>query len=121
MITEPESAALRVAVNGRNLASSRVAVVEVAKAVARVDPGADPHGIFARLALVELDADIANTAAATGGTRLRSIDAIHLASALRLGADLEAFITYDTRQADAARELGFNVEAPGQVNGNSRP
>jgi predicted nucleic acid-binding protein len=113
VITEPESAALRRVVEGRNLASSRVAVVEVAKAVARVDPDADSQAILARLAIVELDADVATSAAATGGSHLRALDAIHLASALRLGTDVEAFITYDARQADAARQIGLNVVAPG--------
>ncbi|MDQ3937413.1 MAG: PIN domain-containing protein [Chloroflexota bacterium] len=106
---------MRTAVDGRALASSRVAVVEVAKAVARVDPEADPYATFARLAFLELDAEVATMAAATGGTVLRALDAIHIASALRLGADLEAFITYDARQASAARELGLPVESPGQV------
>lgn len=115
MITEPESAALRAAVDGRDLASSRVAVVEVTKAVARVDPAAEPHATLARLAFIELDADVATIAAATGGARLRALDAIHIASALRLGADLEAFITYDARQADAATELGLTVHSPGKV------
>ncbi len=115
MVTEPESAALRATVEGRDVASSRVAVVEVAKAVGRVDREADPQATFARLAFVELDADLAAVAAATGGSRLRALDAIHIASAMRLRADLEAFITYDARQAGAAREVGLTVVSPGQA------
>lgn len=115
MVTEPESAALRAAVDGRDLVSSRVAVVEVTKAVARVDLEAEPYATFSRLAFIELDADVATIAAATGGARLRALDAIHIASALRLGADLEAFITYDARQADAATEVGLTVQSPGKV------
>lgn len=43
---------------------------------------------------------------------LRSLDAIHIASALRLGSDLGVVVTYDQRMTDAARSLGLPVEAP---------
>jgi predicted nucleic acid-binding protein len=43
---------------------------------------------------------------------LRTLDAIHLASALRIGADLEAFVTYDRRQSAAAEAMGLRVTAP---------
>ena len=117
-MTEYESDDLWEAVAGRNLATSRVAVVEVTKAVRRVDPEANPEVMLTRMAFVELDAELATTAAAVGGVRLRALDAIHVASALRLGPELEAFITYDDRQADAAREHGFTVKSPGQQNGS---
>ena len=43
---------------------------------------------------------------------LRSLDAIHLATAERLGADLGGLITYDDRLAHAARRLGLRVSSP---------
>lgn len=43
---------------------------------------------------------------------VRSLDAIHLATALRGRSRLTAFLTYDKRLADAAREAGLPVEAP---------
>ena len=43
---------------------------------------------------------------------LGSGDAIHLATALSLGGDLEAFYTYDKRLADAARAAGLSVRSP---------
>lgn len=43
---------------------------------------------------------------------LRTLDAIHLATALRLGSDLDAVVTYDNRLAEAARTLGLPVAAP---------
>jgi predicted nucleic acid-binding protein len=46
------------------------------------------------------------------GARLRSLDAIHLAAALSLGA--EAVLTYDDRLAEAARGLGMTVLSPGR-------
>ena len=89
-------------------------MVEVTKAVARANPTADPQPVLARLAFVELDAELARDAAASGGAMLRALDAIHLASAHRLGSEIEAFVTYDDRQAAAAKILGLTVEAPGQ-------
>ncbi len=44
------------------------------------------------------------------GPHLRSLDALHLAAALRLGVD--RLLTYDGRMASAARELGLAVLAP---------
>jgi uncharacterized protein len=114
VITEAETAALQERVHGRSLVSSRVAVVEVTKAVARSNPTADPQPILARLAFVELDAELARVAAATGSAMVRSLDAIHLASAQRLGSEIAAFVTYDDRQAAAAKLMGLAVEAPGQ-------
>jgi uncharacterized protein len=70
--------------------------------------------MLTRIAFVELDAELARLAAATGAPELRTLDAIHVASALRLGPELDAFVTYDDRQATTARELGLTVEAPGQ-------
>lgn len=112
VVDEPESAALERVVAGKALATSRVAVVEVTKAVARADPGADPWGVLSRLAFVELDADLARLAGATGGPALRALDAVHVASALRLVPEIVAFVTYDDRQAEAARAAGFDVVAP---------
>jgi predicted nucleic acid-binding protein len=43
---------------------------------------------------------------------LRSLDAIHLATAQQLGADLGRIVTYDERMSIAARALGFAVSSP---------
>ncbi len=112
IVDEPESAVLEAVVAGKVLVSSRVAVVEVTKAVARAAPDADPWGILGRLAFVELDADLARLAATTGGPLLRALDALHVASALRLVPDIQAFVTYDDRQAEAARAAGLRVMTP---------
>lgn len=91
-----------------------MAVVEVGKAVARANPTADTQPVLAHFAFVELDPELARLAADTGNPELRALDTIHLASAVRLGAEVTAFVTYDERQATAARNLGFVVAAPGQ-------
>ena len=90
-----------------------MAVIEVAKAVARANPDADPQAVLALLTFVELDAELARAAAATGGAGLRALDAVHIASALRLGPEVERFVTYDSRQASAARAAGLRVDSPG--------
>lgn len=51
-------------------------------------------------------------AATVGPSSLRTLDAIHLATALGLGAELDAFVTYDNRLAEAARSLGLPVVSP---------
>jgi predicted nucleic acid-binding protein len=113
VIDEPESPSLQAVLQGRSLMTSRVAVVEVSKSVARSNPIADPSKILSLVTLLELDANVANIAAATCGPGLRALDAIHVATALLLGAELESFITYDTRQSDAASAAGLHVIAPG--------
>lgn len=89
-------------------------MVEVSKAIARVDPEADVAVVLTRFAFVELDSDLASMAARTGSATLRALDAIHVAAALRMGSEVESFLTYDTRQAEAAGAAGLRVLAPGR-------
>lgn len=98
--------------NGRVLATSRVAVVEVSKAVARANPEADVQPVLELFAFVQFDRELAQAAAGTGAPSLRALDAIHVASALLLGPEIESFVTYDARQADAAQAAGLRVQAP---------
>jgi predicted nucleic acid-binding protein len=44
--------------------------------------------------------------------QLRSLDAIHLASARHLGAAVEQIVTYDERMAHAAKAAGWSVASP---------
>jgi hypothetical protein len=98
--------------------TSRVSTVEVPRVLTRkgpssfaavVEPWAD---LVHRLLVIELDAAIAESASAMAPPTLRSLDAIHLASALSIRDELEVLITYDRRLADAARAAGLAVEAP---------
>lgn len=59
-----------------------------------------------------LDAEVRDEAARLAG-RLRSLDAIHVATAALLGDDLTSLVTYDQRMADAARGAGLPVAMPG--------
>jgi predicted nucleic acid-binding protein len=99
-------------------AVSRVATVEVPRAIARV-PGLDVaamaerlRSVFERLTLLEFGAEVAAAAARLQPATLRSLDAIHLASALELRDDLVALVTYDARMMDAAKHLGLPTAAP---------
>lgn len=62
------------------------------------------------VALYEVPASLFRTAGLLPGINLRSLDAIHLAAAVRIGVD--QVVTYDLRMAEAARELGLAVLAP---------
>jgi predicted nucleic acid-binding protein len=56
--------------------------------------------------------DVAPTAEVIGDRSLRSLDAIHLATAHELRAGLTAFVCYGKRLRDSAHVLGLPVEAP---------
>jgi hypothetical protein len=115
VVQECESDALRqyLAAAG-SLTSSILATVEVARAVSRVAPGASPAvaAIFESIAVIGLDARIAARAGSLGPAGLRTLDAIHLATALELGTELAAFVSYDERLSAAAVALGIPVVAP---------
>ena len=92
------------------LVTSWITVVEVRRNLARLLSGAELRAAsaaaerdFDALALVVCDAAVATAAATIGETLgVRSLDAIHLASAQR-------FVTFDLRQGQAARSLGLRV------------
>jgi predicted nucleic acid-binding protein len=115
---EAETDALRAALETFDArVTSRLATVEVARAllrrgVATAALAADVSEAFSGLAMTELDPAIAESAGRLGPSALRSLDAIHLASALALGPELDALVTYDARLADAARVVGLEVIAP---------
>lgn len=95
--------------------TSIVAGIEVARALKRVratpSPSAEPmRGFF----LLGLDPAICDTAGKLESPALRSLDAIHLATALSIDDEVE-FITYDERLAAAAREHRLRVVQPGRV------
>lgn len=63
-----------------------------------------------RVDLYEVPASLFREAGLLAGSTLRSLDALHLAAAVRIGVD--AVVTYDTRMTEASRELGLAVIAP---------
>ena len=91
--------------------TSVVGEIEVRQVAARA--GADADAVLAPLSLIELDGPIRRSAGGVGSPALRSLDAIHLATALSLGDDLGAFCCYDTRLAADAETAGLTVLSPG--------
>ncbi len=67
---------------------------------------------LASIDLIRLDDDLLERAAEIEPSTVRSLDAIHLATALSLGNDLAAVVTYDSRMSTAAELLGLPVIAP---------
>jgi predicted nucleic acid-binding protein len=93
--------------------TSRIGVVETRRAAARFRHDADGlRFLLASVEVLELDARVADRAFSVAPALLRSLDAIHLASALELGTSLDAFVTYDDRLAAAARDAGLPVVRP---------
>jgi predicted nucleic acid-binding protein len=72
----------------------------------------DVDAVMDRVGLIALDDPVRKLAAETGTTTLRSLDAIHLATALSLGNDVGGFVCYDQRLARDASEAGLAVLAP---------
>lgn len=116
IVAEPESGALRRYLGERpRIISSRIAEVELRCAVARqdeIDAGDRVSSLIATVELLELDAEVARRAGELNPATLRTLDAIHLASALVIAPEVDAVVAYDTRLAAAARAAGLAVVAP---------
>ena len=92
--------------------TSRVGILETER-VARRATHDSVHlaAVIRAFEVFEFDADIARRAALVGPASLRTLDAIHLATALAVQR-VDAFVTYDERLAAAARDLGLPVVRP---------
>jgi predicted nucleic acid-binding protein len=111
---EPETEALRDRIRGARVVTSALAEVEVHRALARSGLPDEAPRVLATVVLLEVDAQTRRAAIAAAPPSVRSLDAIHLASARGVGAELDAFICYDMRLSDAARAAGLPVESPGR-------
>ena len=108
--------------DGADLVSSELILTEIPRAVRRAaahDPALPLDLLLERagnlvdaVALRPLDRALLAGAGALAEPALRVLDAIHVASAVDL-APVEAFVTYDERQAAAARLAGLRTTAPG--------
>lgn len=121
VIREGESEAIEAEISSwERIATSEIAAIELPRAVARAraDGRAEVVGgrvvmeILAALAMVPLTDDVRALAAAVEPVGLRTLDAIHLASALTLGDDLAGLLTYDRRMVEAAVQRGVTLLAP---------
>jgi uncharacterized protein len=112
---ETESAALKQYLAAwPRAASSALLHVEALRAAMRAgrEAVAGTRRALRDLILMEIDNAVLEEAALVGPRMLRSLDAIHLATARMLGPDLGVIVTYDRRLAEAAGELGLPVAAP---------
>jgi predicted nucleic acid-binding protein len=115
VVAEPESKALRAYLRRRRpLVSSALARTEVGRALLPLGAEAARRGsdVLGRVHLVRVSDRVLDAAARLPSTELRSLDAIHLATASQLGASLARVVTYDQRVSTAAAALGFPVVAP---------
>jgi hypothetical protein len=116
VVAESESAALRSWLRKADRApvASNLARTELLRAVRRAAPDRmlQARSVLDSITLLEVTAALFEAAGRLEPTSLRSLDAIHLASALDLGDDLEALVTYDERLAEAAAANGIRVSSP---------
>jgi predicted nucleic acid-binding protein len=115
---EAESAALAVFLAERvtlPMVSSALLYPELIRAVSRHRPELAPRAmvLLQRLMIVPLANDIVTNAATIGDPDLRTLDALHLATAVSVAGELRAFVSYGKRLAAAAAGVGLTVAAPG--------
>lgn len=116
VVAEAESAALLAWLGDgeRVPVSCDLTRTELIRAVRRAAPErmVEARAVLDALTLLKLTPAVFEQAGRLDPAIVRSLDAIHLAAALMLGDDLEGFVTYDERLAEAARANGVAVVAP---------
>ncbi len=115
LVPEAETNALRELLRSwPERVSSVVARIEVQRVARRIGDRAvrRARSVLSRIALVDLDEPVVRVAAALDPVELRTLDAIHLATAISLGGDLGAFCAYDVRLGGAAVSKTIEVLAP---------
>jgi hypothetical protein len=114
---EQESAALRGWLDERAETpwiSSVLTEIESFRALARYAPEAASRlpAVLDQIDLIDLDQHIRMVARTVAPTTVRSLDAIHLGTALRSRPSLISFVTYDKRLLDAAQAAGLPIDSP---------
>jgi predicted nucleic acid-binding protein len=115
IIAEPESVALRAYLKRRRpIVSSALARTEVLRALLPAGEIALSRGrdVLGRLDLIRINGRILDSAGILQPPQVRSLDAIHVATAQLLGGDLGQLVTYDERMADTASALGLKTASP---------
>ena len=119
VVPEAETEALRtwLATSPRTLVSCDLTRTELARAARRVAPSRSlrVRAVLEAISLTRVTTATFEVAGRLDPEGLRSLDAIHVAAALDLGDDLEGFVAYDRRLAEAAEANGIAVSAPGQA------
>ncbi|WP_420442901.1 type II toxin-antitoxin system VapC family toxin [Candidatus Poriferisodalis sp.] len=116
IVEEPESSTLDSWIEAEDVrvVSSDLARAETIRAVRRYLPEltVEARSLFDSVTCVRMTLEIVERAALLDPPGLRSLDAIHLATALELHNEVEGLVTYDERLARAARESGIPTLAP---------
>ena len=115
-VRESESDAMRAWFGSHgSLWSSQVLQTEALRGAFRLGVDADSvEGVLADVSLVLPSTATFAAAARLQPVSLRALDALHLATALELGADLDAIVAYDARMLDGAVSLGIPTVHPGR-------
>jgi predicted nucleic acid-binding protein len=114
-VEEPQSAALRRYLRRRRpLVSSALARTEVLRALLFEGERGIRRGrdVLARLDMIRVSDRILDLAGDLVPASVRSLDAIHIATAQRLGRDLGRIVSYDERMIEAAAALGIKTSSP---------
>lgn len=116
VVRERETEALVEYLGDADLVSSEVAEIEVPRAAylrtAEAESIQQAELVLRRFHLVALDDELRHEATRAGPPDLRTLDAVHLVSCLRLGPRVGGIIVYDRRLSAAARDRGLHVVAP---------
>jgi uncharacterized protein len=116
LVREGETAALRRWLRRRpRRVASALLSVELLRAARRAgEPRlvVEARRLLSGITLVDVDGAVLDRAGELEPGQLRTLDAIHLATALSVGAELDAVVTYDRRMADAAALVGLAIAAP---------
>lgn len=115
VVPEPESAALVRHLAGMQFqVTSSIAIVELGRSLGRRSDVSPSRGlaVLDQMMLIDADRQILERAAGLAPALLRSLDAIHLATAIDVRDAIDTVLTYDARLAAAARVHGFAVVAP---------
>jgi predicted nucleic acid-binding protein len=115
-VPEAQTGALAEYIATRALCTSIVGRVELERAIARrldrEKARAAVDQVLEMMVVLPLDVATAAVASVVAPLPLRSLDAIHLATARALGPDLHSFVCYDVRLSSAALAAGLAVESP---------
>jgi uncharacterized protein len=115
VLQEPESQALIDYLDGRtDVEASELSIAEVGRAVRRFVPDFEASEVMDGIVLHRVTPDVLRLAARLEPPGMRTLDAIHLASALMPGSGDVQMVTYDSRLANAARDHGLRVVQPGR-------
>lgn len=96
------------------MVSSELTEVELVRVVARVDAGLVrlSRNLLDSLFLLPITSSVRRAAGELFPGKIKSLDAIHLTTALEIKDDLAGLLTYDNRMADLANEAGLETPRP---------